>query len=397
MSLEQVPLSSLATITSGGGAPQESDAFSDIGYPFIRAGSLIKLLNGASEHSLEKIAPQTASKYRLKLFPKNSILFAKSGMSATKGYVYRLKSEAYIVNHLAVLIPHKEADAAYLQRVLEAKSPVQLIKDEAYPSIRLGDIESMLVPAPQNTSDRIRIAAILDKADEVRVKRRQALEKLEGLAQAVFVEMFGDALVPVKTIKNLLEEGFLLLHKDGNHGTQYPRAEEFGSEGIPFLSAQCIEDNGSINELKITKLNEKKARSLKIGWIKSGDVLLAHNASVGKVALYDGQFAEALIGTSLTCFRPNPERLTSEYLFAALRSKKFQSDLSKDMSQTTRNQVPITAQRDLYLPIPSIDKQIALSEKIRPLAKSITLYRSQVDVLNEMFDSLQQRVFRGEL
>ena len=37
-----------------------------------------------------------------------------------------------------------------------------------------------------------RIAAILDKADELRAKRRAALEQLNGLTQSMFLEMFGD-------------------------------------------------------------------------------------------------------------------------------------------------------------------------------------------------------------
>ncbi|MGB9203642.1 MAG: hypothetical protein WCB94_06655, partial [Terriglobales bacterium] len=60
-------------------------------------------------------------------------------------------------------------------------------------------------------------------------------------------------------------------------------------------------------------MNESKALELKIGWIVGGDVLLAHNASVGKVGLYEGQFEKSLIGTSLTCFRTDADKLMPEY------------------------------------------------------------------------------------
>lgn len=44
----------------------------------------------------------------------------------------------------------------------------------------------------------------------------------------------------VVTIGSLLESGAITAHKDGNYGSQYPRVEEFGSVGIPFLTAKSL-------------------------------------------------------------------------------------------------------------------------------------------------------------
>jgi type I restriction enzyme S subunit len=57
------------------------------GYPFIRAGSLEGLLSGQTEDDCEKIDAETARRYRMRLYPKDTILFAKSGMSAKIGRV----------------------------------------------------------------------------------------------------------------------------------------------------------------------------------------------------------------------------------------------------------------------------------------------------------------------
>ena len=103
MKLDAMPLSRLASVKSGGGAPQDPSAFTTTGFPFVRAGSLPKLRVGEDAGSLEKLEPEVANRYGLSLFPAGTVLFAKSGMSATKGHVYRLKAPAYVVNHLAAL------------------------------------------------------------------------------------------------------------------------------------------------------------------------------------------------------------------------------------------------------------------------------------------------------
>ena len=185
-------ITKLAEVRSGGGAPQDPSAFSGDGHPFVRAGSLSRLLGGENENQLEKLRPDVAHTHRLQLFPKGTVLFAKSGMSATKGYIYSLKQPAYVVNHLAALVPRDPRDSAFLTRALQRFSPTSLIKDQAYPSIRLGDIEQMRILAPGSAEDRGRIAEVLEKADVLRRKRKYALGLLENLNHSIFIETFGN-------------------------------------------------------------------------------------------------------------------------------------------------------------------------------------------------------------
>jgi type I restriction enzyme S subunit len=265
----------------------------------------------------------------------------------------------------------------------------------SYPAVSDRIVKSSLIPLPPLDEQR-RIAAILDKADALRRKRKRAFDLYDSLTQSIFIEMF-DGSAQTLSVSEMLKREWLLLHKDGNHGSKYPRADEFGIVGIPFLSAKSIDDEGFIDVEQIQHLRPSKAETLTIGWIVAGDVLLAHNASVGKVSLYDGQFEKALIGTSLTCYRPNPKRLSSQYLMSALRSPSFQSQLTHSMGQTTRNQVPITAQRQLELPIPSIEQQLKYSNVVTTQMKRTALYRYGMGSLEALFSSLQSRAFSGQL
>lgn len=59
------------------------------------------------------------------------------------------------------------------------------------------ELELLLPPL----AEQQRIAAILDKAEEIKRKREQAIAKLDELAQSTFVEMFGDPITNTRNFK----------------------------------------------------------------------------------------------------------------------------------------------------------------------------------------------------
>jgi len=333
------------------------------------------------------------------IFDEPLVLLAEDGGhfdEPERGIAYRISGRTWVNNHAHVLRPGPTVDLAFLCRVLENYDVSPFVTGTTRGKLTQAGAAEIMIPLPPLSEQR-KIADVLDRAEGLRAKRRGALAELDTFTRSIFFDLFSDPALPEPSIGELLESGGLLLHKDGNHGSLYPRADDFGDEGIPFLSAKAVTDDGVIDDALIEKLREEIATKLTIGWISKGDVLLAHNASVGKVALYDGRFERALIGTSLTAFRPNPEVLDSRYLAAALRSAKFQRQLEKNMGQTTRNQVPITAQRRLRIVEPPISLQREFSHRVDAVEKLKASYRASLVELDALFASLQYRAFRGEL
>jgi type I restriction enzyme S subunit len=179
-------LGNIAEVSAGQSAPQDSKCFGTDGHPFIRAGSLEFLCSGGSLNDLEHIKPEIAARHHLKLFPRDTILFAKSGMSAKIGRVYRLAAPAYVVSHLAAIIPKEKLTPGYLLHFAIQNSPSQLIPNEAYPSIRLSEIENIEIPLP-SIEDQLRISDILDKAEAIRRKRQEAINRIDNLVKSQFI------------------------------------------------------------------------------------------------------------------------------------------------------------------------------------------------------------------
>ncbi|WP_067582866.1 restriction endonuclease subunit S [Endozoicomonas ascidiicola] len=195
----------------------------------------------------------------------------------------------------------------------------------------------------------------------------------------------------IKTIGELISEGVILVHKDGNHGAKYPRANEFLDRGVPFLTAKLLDDSGNIDFKSAPKLSENKANTFSFGFIETGDVLLSHNATIGRVAVVPDIHERMLIGTSLTHFRLNQSKLLPKYLASYFSSTGFQNQLASVMSQTTRNQVPITSQRNLSVVIPPIEEQERISHFLNSFDQNIENNRQT----NQTLEAIAQTLFKS--
>lgn len=393
MNLQPIPLAALAEVHSGSGAPQDSSLFTESGHPFVRAGSLPKLLNGTAEKDLEKLKPAVAGRHKLKLFPAGTVLFAKSGMSATKGHIYRLRGPAYVVNHLAALIPRNAADSHFLVRALQRFSPTRLIQDPAYPSIRLSDIQSMEVLAPE-LKGRIRIAAILDQADALRRARRCALERLNDLGQSIFYEMFvADAsnAWPMISVAEIAEK-----IRTGPFGSQLLHSE-FTESGIAVLGIDNAVQNHFVwRERRF--ISEEKYKTLERYTVQPGDVLITIMGTCGRCAIVPEEIPLAINTKHLCCVTVDQLRIIPEYLHAAfLRHPDVRRQLGVSAKGAVMPGLNMGIIKQLEFPLPPLKLQMEFKARLSSLNEGTKLTERHFAYLEKLFASLQQRAFRGDL
>ena len=122
----------------------------------------------------------------------------------------------------------------------------------SYPAVSDKTILESTIAAPP-IAEQHRIAAILDQADALRAKRREALAQLDSLTQSIFIEMFGDPAKnpkgwPVGRIRDILESA------------SYGTSEKSSTAGeFPVLRMNNITRTGELNlqDLKYMDLPEK--------------------------------------------------------------------------------------------------------------------------------------------
>lgn len=266
-------------------------------------------------------------------------------------------------------------------------------------------IETHLIPLPPLPEQK-RIVAILDEAFEgidraianTKKNLANAREVFETSLRSVFDR--GGAAWENLTLQDLLERGWIESHLDGNHGSDYPRKEEFISEGVPYVSANCIVDD-HVEMARAKYLAPNRAALLRKGIARDRDVLFAHNATVGPVAILHTEHEKVILGTSLTYYRCNEKFILPEYLSQFMRSSVFKVQYLQIMRQSTRNQIPITKQREFYHVIPPMVEQKILVDQLGSIFEDgrrlESIYQRKLDALSDLRQAILQKAFAGEL
>ena len=200
----------------------------------------------------------------------------------------------------------------------------------------------------------------------------------------------------IAKIQQLLDNRAIISHLDGNHGALYPRSQEFVSVGVPYITANDF-STGKVDTITCKKLTPERASQFKKGVAINGDVLFAHNATVGPVALLKTTEPFVILSTTATYFRTNNSILLNTFLKTVLEAPYFVKQYTPIMKQTTRNQVPLLTQRKLNIAFPSIAEQKKIAEFLSKVDEVISEREEEVKDLEKQKKGLMQKIFSQQL
>lgn len=307
-------LGDVCRISTGQSAPQDSDAFGSTGHPFVRAGSLERLVSGYSEQTLELVVQAKADQYRLRLFPAGTIVFAKSGMSAKLGRIHMLSVPCYVVSHLATVEPSSAVHGRWLLHWFRKNSPTSLIANESYPSIRTSEIEALKVALPE-IGEQQRIATILDKADRLRRKRLEAIRLADEFLRAAYLDLaqHHPATVPVETLLADVPNSA----RTGPFGSQL-LVSEFTKSGISVLGIDNVVSNGFTWGAP-RFISAEKYAELERYTVRPGDVMVSIMGTTGRVAIAPDDLPICISTKHLCTLTLDHKKMLPTYLWACLR------------------------------------------------------------------------------
>ena len=382
-------LGEVADISAGQGAPQGENNYCSDGIPFIKAGNLESLINGMPEQTMQKVSDLVAKSHRLKLYKSGSVLFAKSGMSCMKGWVYTLKNDCYVVSHLAVITPHmQKTEGRYLNYYFQFNKPNTLVKDAAYPSISLKDIENISIPVP-SLSEQQSIVAELDKINELISLKKAQLSDLDSLAQSIFYDMFGDPIENEKgwEVKKL---GDISSVKTGPFGSMLHK-DDYISNGIPLVNPIHIKDYRVIADMDFT-ISDEKARELNAYILRKNDVIFARRGDIGRCAVISDKENGYLCGTG-SLFVRFEQKVIPQYIMYIIRSSSFIKELISKAKGATMLNLNSTTIASLGIPLPPLPLQQEFAKRIELIEQQKTQISSTIKDLETLLASRMQYWF----
>jgi type I restriction enzyme S subunit len=134
------------------------------------------------------------------IFDEPLVLVAEDGGhfgDPQKTIAYQVEGKCWVNNHAHVLRPKQNIDIRYLCRHLERYDVTPFITGSTRGKLTKSAASKIPISVPPIAEQR-RIAAILDKADAIRRKRKQAIQYTEELLRATFLDMFGDPVTNPK-------------------------------------------------------------------------------------------------------------------------------------------------------------------------------------------------------
>jgi type I restriction enzyme S subunit len=308
-----------------------------------------------------------------------------------------------------VIRPSPEVDADFLYHFLDRENfreegAKQMTGAVGHKRVPKEYVEGALIPVPTIEEQR-RIVTLLDEAfADIATAKANAgknLQNARGLFASRMQTLFDeDQRWERVQLEELLSRGWIESHLDGNHGSDYPRKEEFVASGVPYIAARALR-GWEVDFSEAKYLTHERAATIRKGLAQDGDVLFAHNATVGPVGILKTNEPFVILGTSLTYYRCNENFILPEYLAHFMRSPTFVEQYSQVMKQSTRNQVPITKQREFFHVIPPLSIQQKIANDLDSLSEQIELlesiYRQKLTALDDLKKSLLYQAFSRQL
>jgi type I restriction enzyme, S subunit len=345
----------------------------------------------------EQITESGIQDANMRLVPKGSLLLS---FKLSIGKVSIAQVPLY-TNEAIAALPIKNPERLLPEYLYWCLKAIDLTtgQDRAAMGLTLNKAKLAQVSMPlPPIADQRRIAVILDQADALRVKRREALAQLNNLTQSIFIEMFGDVEGngwPISSVADIADAGKGSI-RTGPFGSQLLHSE-FVDDGVVVLGI----DNAVRNEFRWGErrfISPEKYQELKRYTVLPGDVLITIMGTCGRCAVVPADIPVAINTKHICCITLDAEKCLPSFLHSYFlmhpMARKYLVQTAKGAIMDGLNMGIIKA---MPVPLVPMNLQHEFEARLKALQKTKSANSGAATELDTLFTSLQHRAFQGEL
>lgn len=374
------------------------------GHPVLKIRDVCELGRFRGQHE-SFVDYSLAAKYPKKQVQDGDTLILNAAHNADYVASKTYRAEPPVFGTLAtgewlIIRPSKEKlDASFVHHWVTSKSARSAIRKvvngiHLYPK----DVARLEIPLPPFTEQR-RIAAILDQADVLRAKRREALVHLDKLKQSIFIEMFGDPVANERAWPWAAVSDFVAGFESGK-------------------SIVADDEDNSTSSFRVLKISAVTSLEYKPEHSKAmpSDYVppLSHIVRKGDLLFSRANTAELIGATAFVAESPDnlllPDKLwrfvwyqqpraALHYVQHLFQQKKFRQEIALRASGSSGSMKNISQAKVLSIKVghPPLALQEQFSSRIQAINDLKAAHRAALNAHENLFASLQHRAFRGEL
>lgn len=240
--------------------------------------------------------------------------------------------------------------------------------------------------------EQIQIATVLSKAENLIAKRKESIELLDEFVKSTFIQMFGD---PVRNEKGWEKRKIDAIAeiRIGPFGSLL-HAEDYVENQIPLINPSNIVNGEIVPDYALT-ITSEKFKELASYQLKANDIVVARRGEIGRCAVVKS-VDPLFCGTGSMFIRIKdgycPKLIQYQIYNTSL--KEFLESKAKGVTMKNLNSTTLGELQILYPP-KTIQNQFAeIVNKVEVLKEK---YQKSLEELENLYGSLSQRAFRGEL
>ncbi|MFN3263960.1 MAG: restriction endonuclease subunit S [Aquificaceae bacterium] len=391
----------MAEVSSGGSAPQGSVYYGGKN-KFVRVSHIEN--TNFRIYSYDLITDEAVKLHNLKLFPKGTIVFPKSGASVYLEKRARLPFDAYLVSHLCAVnsLDERVAIQDYLFYVLVG-AKLAAKKESGYPTLNLSEVRQFPLPLPPLEEQKA-IAEVLRRVQESIEKTEEVIRATKELKKSLMKHLFTYGPVPLDEVERVelkdTEIGPLPAHWN------VVRLGEVGkistgntpSKGNPEYWASGTFDFVKPPDLKnrfistaTEKISEKALSKARIAL--AGSILVSCIGIIGRVGYTTKPVA---FNQQINSITPNSGAY-GLYIFHALQHNTVQEVLNSLKSITTVPIVNKSKFETVPLPLPPLEEQKQIASILQAVDEKIQKEEERKRALENLFKSLLHNLMSGKI